>query len=78
MVGGEFTAVTSMVNAARLSVSSPSVTVMTIFPYCPASALPGVPLNLPVVVLNEAQAGLFEMLNEIVSLSGSLAVGVNV
>src|SRR5262245_48432617 len=44
--------------------------------YVPTSAAAGVPCKRPVVPLNDAQAGLPEIVNESVSPSASLAVGV--
>src|SRR5690242_423276 len=43
----------------------------------PTSPIAGVPVSAPVLVLNDAHAGLFAMLNVNELPSGSLAVGVN-
>src|SRR5690606_38540695 len=53
------------------------LTVITMPVVVPRSAALGVPDNRPVLVLKLAQDGLLTMLNVSVSLSASLAVGVN-
>ena len=67
--------VTLIENALRLAVAVPSLTEMV----TPAdvAATAGVPLSWPVAALNVAQEGLFEMLKVSVSLSASVADGVN-
>ena len=54
----------------------PSLTLMTMLLYVATAALPGVPLIVPVTVLNEAQVGRFVATNDNVSPFGSDAVGV--
>ena len=51
-------AVTVIVNACNAAVACPSLTVMTMPPYVPACALPGVPARAPEPGSNVAQAGL--------------------
>ena len=69
---------TVIVNEAKLAFKLPSDTVITIPELVPTSALLGVPLNSPVVVLNVAQLGRLVMLYvSVVPASSSDAVGVN-
>ena len=51
-----------MLNEAKLVVSEPSLTVMTMLLYVPTSPFAGVPVNAPVEVLSEAQDGLSDIL----------------
>src|SRR4051794_20221219 len=69
-----------MVNGPSVALSRPSLTVIVMLAnVLPASAAAGVPCSRPLVVVNVAHDGLFEMLNASVGFgSGSLAVGVNV
>ena len=69
-------AFTVIEKAGRETVVVPSLTLIVTFEYVPTLAVPGVPDNFPVVVLNEAHEGLFVMLNVNVLPFGSLAVGV--
>ena len=57
------------------ALAEPSLTLIVMPANVPAAV--GVPVRRPVVVLNEAHAGRFAMLNVSVLPSGSLAVGVN-
>ena len=68
---------TSMRNAGSEVVATPSDTRMTMFAYRPMLLFDGVPLSLPLVVLNAVQVGLFWI--EYVSFwpSGSLPLGWN-
>ena len=68
-------AVTVIENAGSAVLSRPSLAVMTIFPYAPTWAAVGVPVNLPVAVLNDAHDGLFWIVNVSADPSGSEAVG---
>ena len=56
-VGASFVFVTSMLNEAKLVVSEPSLTVMTMLLYVPTSPFAGVPVNAPVEELNDNQLG---------------------
>ena len=59
MVGGVFAlAVTVSVNAGSEALALPSDTVITMGPKLPAEPAGGVPLRLPVLLLNASQAGL--------------------
>ena len=74
VLGGAFTVIA---NDGSDVVARPSVTLMTMPDVVPRFAVVGVPLSRPVVVLNEAQAGLLWMLNVNGSLFASAAVGWN-
>src|SRR5580658_4160176 len=67
-----------MLNAGKLIVFCPSVTLIVMFPYVPTLALVGVPLSVPVVVLDGAQEGRPAMLKLIGRLDGPAADGVKV
>ena len=54
----------------------PSLTLMTMLLYVATAALPGVPLIVPVTVLNDAQFGRFVATKDNVLPFGSDAVGV--
>src|SRR5262245_41457992 len=69
---------TVIVNAGSDALALPSLTEMTTFEYVPAWAAVGVPVSRPVLVLNDAHAGLFAIEYVSVSLSGSAPVGWNV
>lgn len=58
-------------------VAMPSLTLMTIFEYVPTCDEDGVPVSLPVLLLNEAQAGFILILKVSLLPSGSDAVGWN-
>lgn len=55
--------VTLMLNADSEAVALPSVTEMTMFEYVPACDAVGVPLSEPEELLNQAHAGLPEIVN---------------
>jgi ABC-type uncharacterized transport system permease subunit len=57
LVGGVVTAVTVIAKALSDTLEWPSLTLMTIFGKEPTFALAGVPLNNPVLVLNDAHDG---------------------
>src|SRR5512138_1394323 len=80
IVGGAFDAggVTTMVNAGSETAAWPSLTEITMSANVPTFATSGVPVNLPSVGLNVAQAGRLRIENVSASLFGSLAVGLNV
>ena len=65
-------------NGASEALVWPSLTEITMLPYVPTLAVAGVPESAPVAALKEAQAGLFCTLNEMLSPSVSLALGVKV
>jgi hypothetical protein len=71
-------AATVIVNAGSDRETFPSLTLMTIFPNVPTLAVVGVPWRRPVLPLNVAQPGRFEILNVRGSPLASLAAGVNV
>jgi hypothetical protein len=78
IVGATFgTAATVIANEGSDAVARPSFTLMTMPDVVPTFAVVGVPLKRPVVVLNEAHAGLLWMLNVSGSLFASLAAGWN-
>jgi hypothetical protein len=77
IVGATFGAVTVIEKDGNDLVELPSLTRITMPDVVPTFAAAGVPLSRPVVVLNEAQAGLLWILNVSGSLSASLAVGWN-
>ena len=54
--------VTWMLNAGNEAVAWPSVTEITMFEYVPACDADGVPLREPLELLNQAHAGLPEIL----------------
>ena len=64
-------------NAGSDFVTLPSLTLMTIFEYVPMWDEAGVPVRLPVALLNVAQAGFMAILNVSLLPSGSDAVGWN-
>jgi hypothetical protein len=66
---------TVILKAGRGTVVTPSLTLMMISPKVPAAE--GVPVSAPVVVLNDAQAGLFWMLKVSMAPRAPEAVGVN-
>jgi hypothetical protein len=70
-------ALTVIANEGNDVVALPSLTRMTMPDVVPTFAVVGVPLKRPVVVLNEAHAGLLWMLNVSGSLFASLAAGWN-
>ena len=70
-------ALTVSANEGNDVVALPSLTRMTMPDVVPTFAVVGVPLKRPVVVLNEAHAGLLWMLNVSGSLFASLAAGWN-
>ena len=55
--------VTLMLNAGNEVVAWPSVTEITMFEYVPTCDVVGVPLREPLYPLNEAHAGLPEIVN---------------
>ena len=76
ITGGRFGMLfTTIENAGSDAVSLPSLTLTTIPPKVPMSALVGVPESLPVLPLKVAQLGRFVMLKVNALPSGSLAVG---
>ena len=77
VVGGGAVPVTVIENGARLADQCPSVTVIVMSEVVPTLAEAGVPLSVPVAVLNDAQVGLLEILKERVRRFVSVAVGVN-
>jgi hypothetical protein len=64
-------------NAGSDFVALPSLTLMTMFEYVPIWDEAGVPVRLPVTVLNVAQPGFLATLNVSLLPSGSDAVGRN-
>ena len=60
--GGAVLPVTVIENGERLADERPSVTVIVMFEVDPTLAEAGVPLSVPVAVLNDAQVGLLEIL----------------
>ncbi|MGC3979807.1 MAG: hypothetical protein QM808_00930 [Steroidobacteraceae bacterium] len=72
----ELEAATLMANAGNEVVALPSLTEMAMLPYVPTAVAAGVPLNLPVDVLNLAQLGLLATLKVSVSPLASAAVGI--
>ena len=75
VVGG----VTTMLKAgSATAVALPSLTLMTMPANVPTFATCGTPVSWPVVAEKDAQDGLLAIVNESVSPSTSLAVGVNV
>ena len=70
-------ALTVIANASSDADALPSLTLITIPLYVPASLADGVPLSCPVAMLKVAQAGLFEIENDRVLPDGSVVVGVN-
>ena len=68
---------TWMLNAGKLALIVPSLTLIVMFEYVPTCADVGVPLIRPVLELNAAQAGRFVIVNVSELPSGSAAVGVN-
>ena len=67
---------TTIANAGNAAEAMPSDTEITMLEYVPTWDDDGVPVSLPVVLLNVAQAGLFLTLNVSVLPSGSDAVGL--
>ncbi len=77
MVGASLVLTTVKLKAAKFVVAVPSDTLMTIPLVVPTSALVGVPVKAPVLVLKLAQVGLLAMLKvKVVPRSSSFAVGV--
>ena len=76
--GGGVAASTVMVKAAREAVCAPSLTLITIGLEGPTSDAAGVPLSLPVFVLNAAHEGLPVMANVSLLALTSEALGWNV
>ena len=66
---------TLIVNAGSDFVTMPSLTLMTIFEYDPTWDVAGVPLRVPVELLNVAQPGFLAILYVSLLPSGSDAVG---
>jgi hypothetical protein len=52
-----------MAKGANDAAATPSLTVMTMAEYVPTFAVVGVPASWPLLVLNVAHAGLFEIAN---------------
>jgi len=77
VVGAGAVPVTVIEKGARLADQRPSVTVIMMSEVVPTLAEAGVPLSVPVAVLNDAQVGLLEILKERVRRFVSVAVGVN-
>jgi len=77
VVGAGAVPVTVIEKGARLADQRPSVTVIVMSEVVPTLAEAGVPLSVPVAVLNDAQVGLLEILKERVRRFVSVAVGVN-
>ena len=75
--GAELFSDTLIENDARLALSAPSDTVITMFEYVPTSFTVGMPLIPPVDGLKLAQDGKLVTVNVSASPSGSLAMGVN-
>lgn len=67
--------VTLMLNAGNEVVAWPSVTEITMFEYVPTCDVDGVPLREPLDALNQAHAGLPEILKVSWSLLRSHALG---
>ena len=77
IVGARFGgACTSIEKLASDALAVPSLTLMTMLLYVATAALPGVPLIVPVTVLNDAQFGRFVATKDKVLPFGSDAVGV--
>jgi len=76
MVGGA-AAVTVMVNGARDAEAVPSLTEIVMLANVPTFDAAGVPDSWPVVVLNEAQDGMFAIEKLSAAPRGLDAVGVN-
>ena len=70
-------ATTWMLNAGKLAVAEPSLTLIVTFEYVPTCAAVGVPLIRPVLELNVAQPGKLATLNVSGLPSASVALGVN-
>ena len=71
------TALTVIENAARLAENSPSLTVMVMSLYVPASSFDGVPLRVPLDASKLVQGGWLATVKLNVSPSASATVGVN-
>ena len=71
-------ATTVIANAGKDETRRPSETRITMLLYVPACVLAGVPESVPLPVLNEAHAGLFEIVKVSVLFCASLAEGVKV
>jgi hypothetical protein len=69
-------AATTIENAGRDTLELPSFTDMTMPLYVPTAVLEGVPVSVPCAVSNEAQEGLFLMLNVSVAPLAPEALGV--
>ena len=76
-VGFSSVLVTVMLNESSLAEAEPSLTVIVMSGYTPASLNPGVPVIVPLLLLKLAQSGRLTMLKLRLSPSGSLAAGVN-
>jgi len=76
IVGGT-TAVTVIVNGTRVAAPVPSLTEIVTLGNVPTLDSVGVPDNCPVVVLNEAQEGIFTIENASTAPRGLDATGVN-
>ena len=70
-------AVTWILNAGSEADACPSLTLITMFENVPTLELEGVPLTVPVAMLNVAQLGRFWTLKLSVRPAGPLADGVN-
>ena len=77
VVGAGAVPVTVIEKGARLADQRPSVAVIMMLDVVPTLEEAGVPLSVPVAVLNDAQVGLLEILKERVRRFVSVAVGVN-
>jgi hypothetical protein len=66
-----------MLNAGKLALAVPSLTLILMLLNVPTLAAVGVPLSRPVLELNAAQAGALAMLNVSVLPSASVALGEN-
>ena len=76
ILGASLTLTTVMLNAGRLALRVPSLTLITIPFDIPISALVGVPVNAPVAGSNVAHVGLLVILKVNVSPAVSVAVGI--
>ena len=67
ITGASFVFVTFKSKAAKESLPTPFVAVITMFAVPPTSSFVGIPLRRPLRVLNVAHDGLFVMLHEVIS-----------